>query len=137
MASSMMLITANWGKEKSFKMVPLTLDCPFNEVIFDPKQKILALISKERKQSLHMLVKLNDQGDPVKIKIGSRPDGKDYAEERKLLETYYEYYVEDLNEIEVMINMLAVNASTFDFQQYLKAAPQSNIVQSTSKIITS
>lgn len=125
----MMLITGAWGQTKTFKMLPLTADAPFNEAIYDRDSKVLALVSKEKKQSMHMVAKLDDNGDVKRMKIGRRDNGKDYAEERKTLETYYEYYVEDPQEIKEIINLLAINADSFDYKQYLDAA---NIVAAPS-----
>lgn len=71
-----------------------------------------------------MLAKLNDFGDPQTMKIGKRSNGKDYAEERKTIETYYEYYVESPEEIKNIINMLALNADSFDYNQYLEVKPK-------------
>jgi hypothetical protein len=65
------------------------------------------------------------------MKIGKRSNGKDYAEERKTLETYYEYYVEKADEVENLINMFAINADSFDYKQYFveeKPATPSSIV---------
>lgn len=127
-----MLVTGSWGNNKTFKMVPITPDCPYNEAIFDRDSKVLALIGKEKKQSMHMLAKLNEFGDPQMLKIGKRSNGKEYAEERKTLETYYEYYVENPEEIKNIINILALNADSFDFNQYLTEAytekPTSNLI---------
>jgi hypothetical protein len=132
MNKSMILITGTWANGKTFKMIPATPDSPYNEAIFDPEAKVLALIGKEKKQSLHMLAKLNEFGDPQTMKIGKRSNGKEYAEERKTIETYYEYYVESPEEIKDIINLLALNADTFDYNQYVDAvkAPvkQSSIV---------
>lgn len=136
MNNSMLLITSSWGAAKTFKMIPVNLDCPYNECIFDVQTKVLAIVSKESKESLHMLPKLNDQGDVQRLKIGKKDNGKDYAEERKLLETFYEYYIEDKAEIVDFINMFGVNASSFNFQQYIdleipkEGAPQSSIITS-------
>lgn len=133
MSSSMMLVTSNWGEKKTFKMLPTSVDCPYNEVIFDPEAKILAVIGKEKKQSLHMLAKLNDMGDPMMLKVGKRENGKEYAEERKLLESYYEYYIQEPEEVKEFILLTAVNATTFDFDTYLSAVV---IAKPTSSIIT-
>ena len=119
-----MLVTGSWGNNKTFKMIPVTNECPYNEAIFDRDGKVLALIGKEKKQSFHMLPKLTDMGDVQTLKIGRRANGKDYAEERKALETYYEYYIENPEEIEQVVKSLAVNADTFDFKQYMEAAAQ-------------
>ena len=119
-----MLVTGSWGNNKTFKMIPVTNECPYNEAIFDRDGKVLALIGKEKKQSFHMLPKLTDMGDVQTLKIGRRANGKDFAEERKALETYYEYYIENPEEIEQVVKSLAVNADTFDFKQYMEAAAQ-------------
>ncbi len=124
MNKSMLLITSTWGKNKTFKLIPATADCIFNEAIFDFDTKMLALISKEKKQSLHMVPKLNEFGDLQFLKVGKRSNGKEYAEERKALESFYEYYVEDIKEIETIVNSLAINADEFDFKQYFKVATQ-------------
>lgn len=120
MTKSMMLVTGTWGNAKTFKMIPVTPECPYNEAIFDRDSNVLALIGKEKKQSMHMLAKLNDLGDVQRLKVGKRDNGKDYAEERKTLETYYEYYIENPEEILEIVNMLALNADSFDFNQYLE-----------------
>lgn len=122
MNKSMMLVTGSWGNQKTFKMIPLSPDCPYNEAIFDRDSKVLALIGKEKKQSMHMVAKLDDNGDVKTMRIGRRANGKEYAEERKTLETYYEYYIENPDEIKSVVNFFAFNADTFDFNQYLEQA---------------
>jgi len=67
-----------------------------------------------------MLPRLSDEGDVQFMKIGKRNNGKDYKEERKMLQTFYEYYIEHPQEIIDFINMFAVNAESFDYTQYLE-----------------
>jgi len=117
----MMLITSTWGSSKTFKMIPVNKDCPFNECIFDLDAKVLAVIGKDGKDTMHMVAKLNEWGDPVTMKIGKRQNGKDYAEERKTLNTFYEYYIEESSEIAEFVKMFAVNNKSFDVDQYLNA----------------
>jgi len=124
MNKSMMLVTSSWGSNRTFKMIPATPDCIFNEAIFDFDSKVLALISKEKKDNLHMVAKVNEWGDIVPMKIGKRANGKDYAEERKTLETYYEYYIDNLDEIKDIVNRLAINADTFDITPFVEAKPE-------------
>lgn len=133
MTKTMMLISGSWGQNKTFKMIPVTTDCPFNEAIYDATAKVLALVSKEKKQSMHMVAKLDDFGDVKPMKVGRRANGKDYAEERKTLETYYEYYLESKEEIKAFINMIAVNADSFDVEQYLN---ETALTLSTAPIIS-
>lgn len=117
-----MLITSRWVNKKTFKMIPTTSQSPYNEAIFDLDSKVLALISKEKKESFHMLPRLNEFGDLQPLKIGKRSNGKDYAEERKTLDTYYEYFIEERNEIENFVKTFAVNSKDFDIKSYLDEA---------------
>lgn len=127
-----MLITSTWGEKKTFKLIPISQDAPYNECIFDPDGKVLAIVGKDKKESLHMLTKLNEFGDPVTMKTARRANGKDYAEERKVLETFYEYYIETREDIEYLINLFAVNADSFKYSEILDAAFN---VEPTSPII--
>ena len=137
MNNTMMLITSSWGPAKTFKLIPITKECPYNECIFDVQQKVLAIISKESKESFHMMPKLNELGDIQRLKMGKKENGKDYAEERRALVTFYEYYIENKEEVISFINSIAENAEAFDFQQYLDLevpkegmVPQTNIITS-------
>lgn len=114
----MMLITSSWMDRKTFRLMPITTDCPYSEGIFDPSDKVLVLVSKNTKESFHMLAKLDDQGDPQKLKR-PRANGKPYPEERRSLETFQEHYITETKEIETIINMFAVNAEDFDYKSYM------------------
>jgi len=126
MNNTMLLITSSWGAKKTFKLIPASPDAIYNEGIFDIDSKVLALVGKEKKDTMHMVAKLNEWGDPVGMKIGKRSNGKDYAEERKTIETFYEYYIEEMAEIEKFVKAVAVNAKDFDIKPFLesKEAPQ-------------
>jgi hypothetical protein len=121
MKGSMVAITSDWNRAKTFKLIPVEIACPYNECIYDPDAKVLAVLSKEKKQTVHMVPKLNEVGDLQTLKIGKRPNGKDYAEERKTMETFYEYYIENQEEIYLLIKHLCINADTFDYKKYLES----------------
>jgi len=129
----MILITSTWGNRKTFKMIPASQDAPYNECIFDLDSKVLAVIGKEKKQSMHMVAKLTEMGDVQRMKIGKRENGKDYAEERKTLETFYEYYIEEMSEVESFIKMFAINYDEFNTKQYFTAATEA---PQTSNLLT-
>ena len=116
---SMLLVTSNWGPHVSFKAIPINTDCPYMEAIFDPSSKILAVISKHSKQSYHMLPKLDDNGDPQKLKLSKREGGKDFKEERRLIETYAEYYISMRDEVETFLNAFCLNADSYDYKALL------------------
>jgi len=116
---TMYLITSPWQGEKSFKLMPVSEECPFTEGIFDPVARMLVLMSKDTKESVHLLPRLNENGDPIKTK-GPRPSGKNYQEQRVTLDTFTEHYIIEKDEIIDLIKTLAVNADTYDFNKYLE-----------------
>lgn len=120
---SMMLVTSTWGNQTTFKMIPVTTECPYNEAIYDPEVGILAIVSKDKKQSLKMTPKLNEVGDIEPTK-GIRPNGKNFKEQRVSLENYYEYHIQKESEIVEFVNHFAFNSDSFDFAQYLKKEEQ-------------
>jgi parvulin-like peptidyl-prolyl isomerase len=116
---SMLLFTSDWAGAKSFRLMPIQENCPFIEGLYDPTQKVLVMISKQKKESLHMLAKLNEQGDAQKLKT-PRPNGKPFPEERKTIETYQEYYIVERKEIEEIIEMFAANTDVFNYKEFLE-----------------
>lgn len=110
---SMMLITGTWGPTKTFKLMPTSSECPYIECIFNPSGKILAVISKNKKDSFHMVPRLNEAGEP-QMKRDNKP-----KEQRVTLETYQEYYITELDEIKAFIKAFAENAEDYDYDHYL------------------
>lgn len=117
----MLLVTSNWQEQKSFRLLPLTIDSPYSEGIYDPGSKVLVLMSTLKKESFHMMPKLDENGDPTATKQ-PRPSGKRYKEQRQTVETFTEFYVTEKSEITNLINMIAVNSDVFDFAQYLEVS---------------
>ena len=117
---SMMLFTSEWMGAKSFRLMPIQENCTFIEGLYDPRQQLLIMISKQKKESLHMLAKLNENGDAQKLKTARPPNSKPFPEERKSIETYQEYYIGEKKEIENIIEMFAVNADTFGYKEFLE-----------------
>ena len=128
---NMLLVSSAFRGAKSFNLVPATPECPYVEAMYDPSSGILAVISKVMKQSYHMIPKLDDNGDPLRVKGSPREGGKTVREERRLVDTFSEFYITDKQEINDFINIFAVNAESFDFSQYMvdtKATEKSPII---------
>ena len=117
MKNSMMIVQATWNETQTFRLIPIATECPYVECIFDPATKVFVIISKITKQSLHMLPKMDENGDPVACKV-KRPNGRNFKEERNKIEVFQEYYVEDKIAIEDLINLFAINATTFDYKAF-------------------
>lgn len=129
---TMMLYAGEHNGFKTFKMIPLTSECPYNEALFIPTEQTLAIVSKEKKDQLHMIPRLDGQGDIEyldeksrrlkKQKNGeallTRENGKTYMEQRHILETYYEYYITGREDIEAFIAHFAMNEKDFDYKKF-------------------
>lgn len=115
---TMILVESTWNDTTTMRMVPFSKDCPYLECIWDPKEKVFVIISTMTKTTLHMLPKLDDNGDPIAIKH-NRPNGRTFREERKTIETFQEYYIEDKEAIKCIIENHAVNSDKFDYNKYL------------------
>lgn len=111
--NSMWCINAVWNGQQSFKLIPITEECPYVEMIYDPEVKMMVIISKLLKEAYHMLPKLDDNGDVMPAKNRKNPE-KNYKEERRLVDSYQEYYIISMDEIKSFVKMFAVNADSFD-----------------------
>jgi len=115
----MMLVNSAFRNAKSFTLIPVSNDSPYVEAMFDPSSGVLAVISKVMKQSYHMVPKLDDTGQPVRLKTPNQQTGKTHKEERRLVDTFSEFYLQDKDDIELFINMFAINAEQFDYNSFL------------------
>jgi len=108
---TMMLVESTWQDTKTFKMIPVSNDCPYVECIYDPSSKVFVIISKVTKTSLHMLPKLDEYGKAVSGNRGAK-------QERRSIDTFQEYYVEEKDSIVDVVNLFAVNAKKFDITKF-------------------
>jgi hypothetical protein len=124
--NSMILVQSSWQDTQTFRLVPITNECPYVECILDPATKVFVVISKIVKTSLHMIPRLDDNGDAMSVK-GQRPNGRTVKEERKTVDTFQEYYVEDKTAMEEIIKLVAINAKTFDYKKFLVESPKEDL----------
>lgn len=108
---SMMLVEATWQDKKTFRLIPITESCPYVECIFDPETKVFVVISKIKKNSLHMLPKLDEYGQPT---TGT----KGVKQERHKIEVFQEFYVEDASAIDELIKLISINLK-FDYKKFM------------------
>lgn len=123
---NMMLITSSWKNHETFKLIPTTRDCPYLEGIYDRELGVLALIGNNKKQQFHMIPRLDTNGDPEMRKTVKDPaTQKPFREERRSIETFQEYYLQDKGEIDQFINHFALNAD-YDYKKYFENLVQAN-----------
>lgn len=134
----MLLISSFRDGAPTFRMMPLTKDCPYGEVVYVPQAKALVVFHKHTVEGLHMVPKLDDNGDSVRAPK-PRADGNPYKQERKTLTTPHESYLTSKPEIEQFVEMIAYN-SEFDYKKFMvepEAKPASQIIMpETPKIIS-
>ena len=130
---NMMLVNSSFRGAKSFNLIPVSKDAPYIEAMFDPSSGILACIGVNSKQSFHMVPRLNDEGQPMRLKGPNKTTGKTVKEQRVSQQTYSEYYIGEKNDIDNFINIFAINADTFDYKQFTDVEIKDTKV---SKIIT-
>jgi hypothetical protein len=110
--NTMMLVQATWQDTQTFRMIPVSTECPYVECIFDPATKVFVIISKIKRTSLQMLPKLDEYGQPA---TGS----KGRKEERHKVEVFQEFYVEHTSAVKELVELFAINAKSFDYNQFL------------------
>jgi len=117
----MMLINSAFKNVKSFSLVPASLECPYVEAMYDPTSGILAVISKDKKDSLHMVPLLDGSGNPIKGKM-----------KRIQIETFSEFYVQSKEDIANFIEIFAINSEHFDYKKFFVDVEETKV----SPIIT-
>lgn len=131
---TMMIISSTWNEKPTFKMIPVSLDAPFNECIYDVDNKVLAVISKEGYEKPHMMPKLDNYGRPKTTK-GKNADGQlveATASERIFTHAFYEHYLETATDIRSFINFFAIN-SKHDALNVLNNTKAKTEVKTTKK----
>ena len=115
---SMMLVQSSWQESQTFRMIPITENCPYVECIFDPGTKVFVIISKTTKQSLHMLPKLDEYGQIITGTKGTK-------QERHKIEVFQEFYIEDAAAITEIVEYFGINSKEFDYKSFMAAETKS------------
>ena len=66
-----------------------------------------------------MVPKLDDNGEPIRLKVPNKQTGKTVKEQRVQVDTFSEFYLTEKSDIETFIHMFAVNADTFNYKEFL------------------
>jgi len=117
---TMMVFSADWRGKRTFRLLPISKDCPFNEALYDPEAKLLAVISKDKITKPTMIPKLDNKGMIVTKKV--KVEGGDQiirVEERKDIENYYEYYIDRKEDIEDFIKSISINPTHNELKNLL------------------
>lgn len=116
---NMMLVSSSFRGVKSFNLISVTQDCPYVEGMFDPSTGILVMISKTMKETFTMLPRLDESGNPQKLKVPNKESGKVVKEQRVSINTFSEFYITEKKEIENFLAIFSINFIDFDVAQYM------------------
>lgn len=114
----MMILHSSWMGLPNFSLVPVTLDCPFVEALFEPSSRNLVVFSKSVQTKFRMLPKVNENGDTITPKH-PRPNKEKVCEERKQMESFVEHYISEPADIRAFIAAFVVNPTAVDFEKFL------------------
>lgn len=104
----------------NFIGIPMDSSSPFVELIWDPKEKVLGVVSKVVKDKFQFVPKLSSKGTPLPNNDRSTNKIAPFQQERLLLKTFHEYYISDQKEIETFLKMYAYNPK-FDWAEFVNA----------------
>ena len=118
----MMLYTTATNGEKTFGLLPLSDDCPFNEAIYMPKLEALAVLSKATRDTFTMLERLDESGDPMLVVKKDKQTGasRQVAKQQRVqVAGPWEYFIHEKDEIREFVRTFATNADSFDYHKFM------------------
>tara|TARA_R100001015_G_C4601312_1_gene156261 strand:+ start:445 stop:936 length:492 start_codon:yes stop_codon:yes gene_type:complete len=149
--NNMMLVTGYWQNTDTFKMIPITEDCPYSEVIYDPNTTLLVVISKIAKTNFQMIPRLDDNGNQVRA-TKKKENGNPFKEQRTTIDVFTEYYIVEKEEQESFVDLFACNSESYDYKKFMKETekkapdmgavgpdmilPETKIVDKSGKVIS-
>lgn len=120
---TMMLVTVPYTPtEKSIRMIPVTADCPYIDVVYWKDKQVLEINTAFKKNEYAYYPKLDDNGDMEKRKTPGKDEQGNpliYKQERRITEVLQKYYIIEQVEIIAFIEAIAVNASKVDYMSIL------------------
>ena len=115
---NMMLVNSSFRGMKSYSLIPVSLDCPYVETMYDPSSGMMAVITKQKKESFHMVPKLDEEGQPMRLKRPNPQTGKTVKEVRVKVDTFSEFYITDKEDLDNFITLFAINSLDFDYKAF-------------------
>jgi len=115
---NMMLVNSSFRGMKSYSLIPVSLDCPYVETMYDPSSGMMAVITKQKKESFHMVPKLDEEGQPMRLKRPNPQTGKTVKEVRVKVDTFSEFYITDKEDLDNFITLFAINSLDFDYKSF-------------------
>lgn len=120
--NNMMLYTTATNGVKTFGLMPTDDTCPFNEAIYMPSLEALAVLSKTTRDTFTMLERLDENGETSLTTVKDKEKGGNRQvtkQQRVQVQSPWEYFINEKDEIREFIKLHAINADTFDYAKYM------------------
>ena len=82
-----------------------------------------------------MLPRLNEEGEPQRLRVPNKATGKTVKEQRVSMDTFSEFYITEKEEIFNFINIFGINSDSFDYKKFTevdeKETKVSNLILDT------
>jgi hypothetical protein len=121
----MLIVNAVYQNQKTFALMPTSNDCPFLEMIYDPGNNVMQVISKHTHEVFMLVDKLDSLGKQMTTTVR---DGKHRIEqpvkERRIVNENYHYTIYTQEEIEHIVDTHAINAATSDYRKFFSKVEQ-------------
>jgi hypothetical protein len=101
-----MKVNIAWDNLPTFSLIPLNQDVFFIEAAFEPRTKVLNIITKVKYEGFTMIPKLNTKGQLIPIP-GKNSKQDSYEQERRNIEKFYELKIIKRSEIEEFCQLFA------------------------------
>lgn len=115
---SMLLTTSEWESEnnkvqcETFRLIPITTNCPFREGFYDPEVGVLVLMAKDNREQFTTMPRINEYG----LEIFKR---KKALVDQHRVQLPVEHIIKEPKEIKDFLTLFAFNVEVFEFQKYL------------------
>ena len=93
---------------KTFRLLPLNAECPYQIAHYSTESGSLLLITKEKKSDPRTIPALTDTGEYKKNKAGQ------HIVERRMMEDFTEFGISDPESIKLFIEATCINGDRYD-----------------------
>jgi hypothetical protein len=114
------LVATEQGNMLSFRLVPITQDCPYLECQFDIHKGVLSVILKDTIIERGMVPRLDQNGEP-QLRPG-RPvkDKPEYQMHKVEQVVQHIFHILFPPEIEEFIELFAINSETYNWRRFFE-----------------
>lgn len=130
--NNMLIVNGVFKEANTFRLIPLTDDCPYVEMIYDVPGRALFLVNKVVKDTIDYIEKIDNKGHIVFTKVKEVTEYKQVpAVERCIVRVNYNTTIINEQEIITIVELFARNSDTFDYKSFFTPAITETVVETS------